>query len=363
MKKVIIMFFMISFIISSEKIRVTFFPPDPKKGEFWEKVGTYMQIAADDLEIDLKIVFPDISHRFELEKAIMKELNSKERPNYIVFPYLSGISERIMEKAEEKKVYMFLMNMDIIEKDKEKIGLPGERFKYWIGHIFPDDFHAGYELGKRLVEEARLKLGEKETIYINGLNGTYNAKVSIDREDGLKEAVSEEYNVALNQVVYTYWKYDRGVEVSENLLKRYPDSNVIWAASDLLALAAVNASKSLNIIPGKDIFIGGINWSFTGFEEIKKKNIVASVGGHFLEGVIALVFITDHAHGIDIDNIEFPLKTPMKIMDSNNVDFYEEVLSPKNFEKLDIKKLSKYYNPERTEYNLNLIDFIIDETK
>lgn len=73
--------------------------------------------------------------------------------------------------------------------------------------------------------------------------------------------------------------------------------------------------------------------------------------------------VPDHAHGIGMSSVESPLKTLMEIMDSGNAEFCEKVLSPESFEKLDIKKLSKYHNKELTEYSLNLVEFIANENK
>ncbi|MDN5305112.1 MAG: hypothetical protein PWP46_1998 [Fusobacteriaceae bacterium] len=361
MKKIVLIFyFIISSFVFSKNIKVTFISTDPPGNPFWDKVIEYMKITANQLEIDLKIIYPKQTGRNLVKDLTINEIDN-DKPDYLLLPFFVNTSNVILDYAEKNKVYTFAFNSDIPERDKNIIGKVGEKYNYWIGHIFPDDEYAGYILAKELIKEAKKRNYDKSIKKINiiGLSGSFDSSVADNRNKGLEKAINEEKDVKLNQIFYTYWKYDEAYLKTSILLDRFPETNVIWGAGDFIELGGYNSIKDNKPERLRNIIFGGIDWSDIGLEAVGNDIFTATVGGHFFEGVLALIMIKDHSMGIDIG--EFPVKTKMKVITKENIDYYKKLISYDNFKKLNIKKLSKYYNPELKEYNFDIIETLKDK--
>ncbi len=359
MKKIIIFLTFISFL-SAKEINVTFISPSLKGNLFWDRVIESMKITAKNLEINLKIIEPTINRQTEVEKLAIENMNSKEKPNYIIFPYFDNSGKKILETAEKNKIYSFIINTDIPDKEKSLVKTPGKIYKYWIGHLFPDDVSAGYTLSSYLLKKAK-EVKKGNSINIVALSGAHISNVSLDRNKGLLKSVGENKTNNLLQIFYAMWEYDNAQYTIEKVFNRYNNIDVIWAASDTMALGAIEAIKKKKLIPGKNIIVGGMDWGNEGLMSIKNGELAASMGGHFLEGSSALILIKDHSKGFDIG--KFPIKTTLYLINKDNIDKYEKIISLDGFKKIDFKELSKFYNKNRDKYEYDLIKYLLFRVK
>lgn len=351
MKK-LLLFLLIIVNIFGGSPKVTFISPSPKGDEFWDKYITCLLISSEKLDIDLKVVYPRDSNRFDIEENAINEI-IKNTPQYIIFPFPSLVGKNILDNAEKKKVWSVVVNMSIPSNELVTVKSPGEKYKYWISHIYPDDFDAGYQLGKNLIDLG-LKTINFNKIELLGINGSRDIDVTKQREEGLKKAIDEtKGKVVLDQVIYSNWKIEDAYEMTLNSLKRYPNIKIIWSASDVMAMAAYSALESRN----KKLILGGIDWSNKGIKAVKEKKLEVTLGGHFLDGIIALVLIKDHSANIDISD-EKIIKTKFYAINSSNVNEMEKVISLDNLKKMDIRKLSKFYNKKISKYNFDIISLL-----
>ena len=125
--------------------------------------------------------------------------------------------------------------------------------------------------------------------------------------EGLKQAVSENSKAELQQVFIGEWRQDKAREQTKIALARYPQTELIWAANDPMAIGAIEGAIAAKRRPGKDIFIGGLNWDAPALARIKDGSLAVSVGGHFMIGGCALALLYDHHHGRDFadEGVEF----------------------------------------------------------
>mgnify|MGYP001312420339 CR=1 FL=1 len=139
------------------------------------------------------------------------------------------------------------------------------------------------------------------------------------------------------------------------MLKRYPQIGVIWGANDPIALGAIEGALEAGKISGKDIFFSGVNWDDLSLEKIKNAEMVTSLGGHFMTGAWALVFLYDHHHGKDF--IDEGTQLQYKIfaaIDSQNIDQFLSKFGDRNWGEIDFSKFSKVLNPNISRYDFNL---------
>ncbi len=141
-----------------EKMKVTFVSPSSKNDFFWKKVVGFMQATAKDLKIDLKVTYTGSGIWTDYVKDTIRELEQEDAPDYLIHIFSAGIGTKIFNLAEKNNIKQFVINSDK-NKDPENIfgdvGSPRGRYKQWLGHIFPDDQQAGYELAKQLATTAR----------------------------------------------------------------------------------------------------------------------------------------------------------------------------------------------------------------
>jgi len=138
------------------------------------------------------------------------------------------------------------------------------------------------------------------------------------------------------------------------LLRRYPDTQVIWAANDPIALGAIAASVDEGRSPGRDLFVGGINWDKAGLEKIIDGEMAVSLGGHFMTGGWALIMLYDYYHGVDFASEGFSLKRPIfGIADISNASCLHDLVSQASWRKINFRSLSKKENSELKQYSFS----------
>ena len=231
---------------------------------------------------------------------------------------------------------------------------PRENLKYWLATIYPDNVNAGYQIANEIYKKTKKIVKNKKNYSLVAINGDKSTKASIERELGLNQFLLEHKNITLYQIISAEW--DRQIAYEKMLLiqKRYHDLDMIWAANDPIALGALKAVKEKNRKPGKDIFIGGLNWQQEALQEIKNGSLSISLGGHFMTGACAVIILYDYLHGIDIKekNYEMNLKI-FSTINENEAEEYSKYLDRSYWKKINFKKLSKYLNPKLNDYEFD----------
>jgi len=340
---------------SSEKIQVTFINPDEVGNPFWDLVTNFMQAAANDLGIQLNVLYVN-KNRYRATDLVKESLNSSNKPDYLIYIFQRGQGGKILSTAEKMNVRSFIFNTDIPENERSSVNGPREKFSYWIGHMFPDDVKAGHDLAVTLIEEARAnaKHGKDGKIHLVGVSGSRDSTAALDRNNGLEKAVKSFKDVKLDQIVYANWDGQFAARQTIGLLNRYAGISVFWTASDGLALGVIEGlNKSVKIV-GRDVFTGGIDWTEAGINAVRDGKLVASLGGHFMEGAWVLVLINDYHHGIDFISFGKTIRSRMQVISKRNVQSYLRQLGDKNWEDIDFRRFSKVYNPKLKTYDFSL---------
>lgn len=356
MKKYIItvFFILLPILSSAEPIRVVLLNPGGNHW-FWEMVVGYMQAAAEDLDMELEVVTSDWNHLLTIEQS-KKVVNRKNPPDYIITGNEKGNAGEIIKICDKAGVNVFLFSNGFANsEDITAFGDPREKYKHWIGEIIPNNFSAGYQMGKVLIDEALSDnlTGKDGKVNIAAISGAFATHASVERVKGLKKVINEyEDKVNLLQIVQGDWTFERGKEVGKGLFHRFEDVKIIWGANDTTALGAMEAAAAVGKKPGDDVLFGGCGWYAPALHKIKTGKLTTSLGGHFMEGGWAMVLIHDYHHGKDF----FPdtIKTYMYSIDKTNIDKYLTVFGNQNWNKIDFKKFSKVYNPTLKSYDFSL---------
>lgn len=335
------------------KIRVAFINPNKPGNLFWEALTDFMRAAAHDLNIELAVHYAGEGHlrASTLAQSILK---TEPKPDYLVFIAQTGGIGSTLQAAEAANVRTFTINTNLLPADKSITGMPREKFRHWIGHMSPDDVQAGYMLGKILMQQYRTRYPDTP-IELIGVSGTRDSTPAFDRNAGLEMAVAEAgISTRLNQIVFADWSTQDAYRKTSVLLKRYPQTRVLWAASDSMAVGMVDAARENKLTPGVDVFIGGVDWTDAGLTAIEQGELVASIGGHLMEGGWAMVLLHDYHHGRDFAPIiGTTIRSEMHAIDKSNVHAHHMNLIARNWNEVDFKRFSRALNPELKTYDFS----------
>ena len=100
---------------------------------------------------------------------------------------------------------------------------------------------ASYELTNLLIDNAK-KINDDE-INVIAINGALKSRTSQLRSLGLRRAIASNDQVNLLQEVNRDWSQQSIYEYTLKLLQRFPLIDVIFAASDEIAIGAIKAIK------------------------------------------------------------------------------------------------------------------------
>jgi len=339
-------------------LKVTFVNPSHPGPGFWGTVTAFMQAAADDLDIDLKVVYASKSSdidRLEYVRLFEQEANAPDKPDFIITHFRKATARTILDIAEKSQVKTFIFNTSVPTDERKVVGFPRGQYKYWVGHMYPDDVRGGFDLATALIDAAQKKglAAENGKIGVVGISGNQHSVAALSRNRGLEQAVKDS-EARLHQIVFAKWKKPIAEDLSTKLIQRFPDISVIWAASDLMSLGVVEAAEKVGKAPGQQVLTGGFDWRSDALEAIKAGTMTASAGGHFMEGGWAMVMLYDYANGKDFAADSARVESHLKIIDGTNVDAYLSHFSDRDWNQIDFREFSKVYDPKVKEYDFSL---------
>lgn len=342
--------------------KVTLLVPDPPGiSPFWTQAVEIVKAAAEDLDIDLRLVYSK-SNSYSLKKDGLAALDDPDKPEYFITGYWNASTQHHLEHAEQLGIRTFVFNSGVAPEEHNAVGLPREKYKLWIGQMTPDELQGGYVLADRLIDQAKAA-GRTDggKVHVVALGGWGNKnEIEEDRYAGMKKRINEKNDAVLDEFVLTGWVRSTAYTELLDILKQSPKTGVVWSASDVMALGAVDAVKDAGKTPGRDVLIGGIDWSREGIDAVAAGDMAITMGSHYLEGAKALILVHDYHYGLDFAKTQgVMIQTQLKPVTGDNAAGYRDKLSNLDWRKIDFKRFSKKYNPELKSYDFTL-DQLLD---
>ncbi|NQZ81515.1 MAG: ABC transporter substrate-binding protein [Colwellia sp.] len=335
----VILIFLLFYTSSSWAINITLLNADNHTSPFWQRISSFAQDAADDLGINLTVIYSDNHYIIQL-KNINKLTKMAEKPDYVIFmPYRDSIV-RVFDALEQAKIPFVTLERVYSEENSKQVGLPREKYKYWLGEMFHDNIKAGKTLSKVLVSSLlkdKPKSKKYKAVAITGDNFSSNFK----RWYGLKMVVNSIPNINISEMVRANWDRQQAQLKYKFLREKYIKIDIVFTSSDEMALGVMDAVNTSSLMLNKDIVIGGFDWIPEALIAIKNGKLTASVGGHFMQGAWAIVKIYDHHQKLDVfkkgDNSDY---VEMLVADASNIDIYLPLAQEINFTKINFAQFS-----------------------
>ncbi|BFT63117.1 substrate-binding domain-containing protein [Pseudomonas moorei] len=338
---------------SAQAESVLFLNPGTPREVFWTSYSQFMQAAADDLRIDLRIVYSDRTSEITIGQA-REALLGPSRPDYLVFVNEESVAPEILRLAKGSGVKLFMVNNALSPDQMRLLGARPDKYPDWVGSLVPNDEEGGYLMLKELIRlHPPAAPGQAiDLLAFSGLKITPSAQL---REKGMRRALAEHPEVRLRQLVYGGWTRERAYEQAKLLFKRYPQTSLVWTANDEMGFGAMQAFEEAGGKPGKDALFGSINNSPAALRALLDKRLSVLLGGHFSLGGWALVQLHDYDQGVDVSQYggrdrQIPL---LQVIDRAQARRLLAMGSAQNFG-VDFHKLSAKGRPISYRYPFSL---------
>jgi ABC-type sugar transport system substrate-binding protein len=336
---------------------VVFINPGLPDEPFWRSVTRFMQPAAQQLDIQLEVLYADRNHATMIELA--RQVTQRAvKPDYLVLVNEKMAGGAMLKMAEQAQIKTLLAFSTFEGEQIAEFGTPREKYRHWLGSITPNSADAGMQTASELVRQARRAhaVADDGMTHVAVIAGDRVTPTGVQRVEGAVRVLESSPGVVLEQVVYANWERARAKEQTSGLLLRYPKLTALWAASDLMAYGAIDAAEAVGRKPGVDLMVSAFNNSPEVLRQRISGRISSLVGGHFTAGAWALVMLYDYQHGADFAREGLELRLPLfTLLDEQSARRFLTLYGDEDFSSIDFRQFSKHLHPRLQHYEFGLL--------
>ena len=287
----------LSLVSGAQAASVVFLNPGNADETFWVSYSRFMQGAAQNLGMSLRVEYSGRDRQRVLHQA-RQALQGPQRADYLVLVNEQYVAPQILRMAQGSGVKLVIVNKALTADQKQLLDARAD--SGWVASLVADDEQAGYLMLTDLLRQHG-PVAPGQSLDLLAFSGAKNTPAARLREQGLYRALAEHPEVRLRQVVYGAWSRQRAVEQATQLFKRYPQAALVWSANDEMALGAMRALHDSGRVPGQAVLFSAVNSSPDILQARLQGRLTTLVAGHFTLGGWAMVLIHDDAKGVAID--------------------------------------------------------------
>lgn len=217
-----------------------------------------------------------------------------------------------------------------------------------VATLRPDDEATGYDLARSLIEAVHRQAPGIERIHVVAVQGTDGEYATDERRTGLQRALAEHNDFDIvARVESGFTNQDEARDGVRRALQEIPEDGpiVIWCATDTMALGAIQGAILAGREPGRDVLIGGVDWTRAGLLAIQDGTLHVSYGGHFMEAGFAIIIADAALPHMD----RFQLSSPMRPATRQNVEEVLGLFRTGAFERINFRELVRQVRAGRAE--------------
>lgn len=207
--------------------------------DFWTSVISGCKMAAEEYESDLEILAPDKEENIEEQNKLLKKA-IEQKPDAILFsPSSMDASDELLKEAREKGIRITYIDSYTKEKLQDLT-------------VATDNVNAGRMLG----EYARKLIDKDSKIAI--VSHVKGVSTAVEREQGFREGLGD-YADNIVDIVYCNSLYEKSYELAQELMRKYPDLELIAGMNEY---SAVGVGRAVSDAGAKDkIAVVGVDLS------------------------------------------------------------------------------------------------------
>ena len=226
----------------------------------------------------IDLIFDDAQQKQDKQILAIRKFIQQE-VNYIV---LAPVTEKgwdtVLKEANEAGIPVIVVDRKVDVKDDSL-------FKAWVGSDFSRESEIACLWLKEYADKKRVQAGD---INIVDIQGTLGATAQIGRTSGL-ESAARKYGWNILASVPADYAQSKAEEVMTDLLRKYPEVNVVYCENDNEALGTIDAIEKAGRKVGTDITKGEIliisfDATHAGLSRVLEKKIALDVECNPLQG-------------------------------------------------------------------------------
>lgn len=280
----------------------------------WRSANTESMKSVFTAENGYQLIFEDAQQKQTNQIMAIRSFIQQEVDYIVLAPVTETGWDTVLGEAKDAGIPVIIVDRMVDVKDESL-------YSCWVGSDFELEGQKVCAFLDSFIVENKLNPAD---INIVDIQGTIGASAQIGRTKGLKDACREKgwKLVAVENGEFTQTK---GREVTEALLKKYPEINVIYCENDNEALGALEAIESFGKVAGSDIANGEIMvLSFDGINKEARR--------YLIEGKIACIGECNPLHGPRVEALIDKLESGMKpdklsFVDEGLFSNYEQISS------------------------------------
>ena len=207
--------------------------------DFWTSLLSGTRMAAQECGVSLEILAPEREQDVERQNELLEEAIEKDPDAILLSPSSFDASDELLEQAKKKGIAITFID-SYTEKNLQDLT------------VATDNLEAGRILG----EYARTLLKEDSKIAI--VSHVKGVSTAIEREQGFREGLGD-YEKNVVEVVYCNSQFDKASELTEALMEKYPDLEMIAGMNEYSSVGAARAVQRHDM--GDKIKVVGVDSS------------------------------------------------------------------------------------------------------
>lgn len=271
--------------------------------EFYVAMKNGAQEKCDELGYGL-IAQSGTNHGDAAEQLqLMETMIQKKVKAIMITPCSStGITSGI-KKANEAEIPIIILDTEV---DRAALDEQGAKTLTYIGS---DNYNGGKVAGEYAKKIAEEKGKTLNAVILTGVPGQENMEL---RKQGFIDAAGDSVNVVATQNADS--DFNKGYDVTTNILTSNKDVDFIYCCNDLMALGALRATKEA----GLRIDVLGFDGTTDAFRSIQEGGLIGSVAQKPADMAMIGVEMADKA--LNGEQVEEKINTDLEIADGSNVE-------------------------------------------
>jgi len=302
--------------------------------QFWNNYVEFLKKGATELGVDLVVLNCD--NKADMLPKYVEDLVSQGVDGMIVVPYWAGAKKALRDTRTAGIPIIFTDCYTEITEPQSK------DYPNYVAFVGPSDEEAGYQMANALF--AKMTANSEGKKVIGWVEGTPGTSVATDRNAGLERALSEHPEVIVAGKVNGNFVRDESQTAFESLYQAHPEITGVWAANGGTATGVMTAIKNAGKVPGKDVYVVGMDLNPENVEAVENGELLFDIGGHWLQGGFALVIMYDWLNGNKIPAAQANVKLGLLPLTQDKIDAFNAKY-PNGVPVYDFKDHSKTYNP------------------
>ena len=271
--------------------------------DFWTELILGCRMAAEEYGSDIEIMAPDKEENIEEQNQLLRDAIEKKPDAILISPSSMSASDDLLKEAKDQGIRITYIDSYTEEVIQDLT-------------VATDNIKAGRILG----EYARSLIDKDSKIAI--VSHVKGVSTAVEREQGFREGLGD-YAENIVDVVYCNSLYEKSYELTNELMEKYPDLELIAGMNEYSAVGVGRAvrdagAKSQIAVVGVDCSQEAINLMEMG---VYKGIIVQKA---FRMGYMA---VEETIHMCNGDAVE------------NNIDSGCELVTPESMYDSDIERL------------------------